>query len=73
MIREETSIADKIIKLFPRENIALKKKFNNRKSDIWFEDYNVIIEVDEGNHLNYDTDDEIEREDMFKKHNFKIF
>ena len=73
MIREETSIADKIIKLFPRENIALKKKFNNRKSDIWFEDYNVIIEVDEGNHLNYDTDDEIERAGMFKKHNFKIF
>ena len=73
MIREETSIADKIIKLSPRENIALNKKFNNRKPDIWFEDYNVIIEVDEGNHLNYDTDDEIEREDMFKKHNFKIF
>ena len=73
MIWEEISIADKIIKLFPRENIALNKKFNNRKSDIWFEDYNVIIEVDEGNHLNYDTDDEIETADMFKKHNFKIF
>ena len=31
------------------------------------------IEVDEGNHENYDSDDEKEREDMFKKHNFKIF
>ena len=69
MILEETSIA----KLFPKENIALNEKFNNRKTDIWFKDYNIIIEVDEGNHENYDSDDEKEREDMFKKHNFKIF
>ena len=47
--------------------------FNNRKPDIWFKNYNIIIEVDEGNHENYDLDDEKEREDMFKKHNFKIF
>ena len=73
MIREETSIAEKIIKLFPKENIALNKKFNNRKPDIWFEDYNIIIEVEEGNHENYDTDDEKEREDMFIKHNLKTF
>ena len=51
----------------------LNKKFNNRKPDIWFKDNNIIIEVDEGNHENYDSDDEKEREDMFKKHNFKIF
>ena len=51
----------------------LNKKFNNRKPDIWFKNHNVIIEVDEGNHENYDSDDEKEREDMFKKHNFKIF
>ena len=31
MIREETSIAEKIINLFPKENIVLNKKFNNRK------------------------------------------
>ena len=73
MIWEETSIAEKIIKLFPKENIELNKKFNNRKPDIWFKNYNFIIEVDEGNHENYDSDDEKEREDMFKKHNFKIF
>ena len=73
MIREETSIAEKIIKLFPKENIKLNNKFNNRKPDIWFKDYNIIIEVDEGNHENYDSDDEKEREDMFKKHSFKIF
>ena len=73
MVWEETSIAEKIIKLFSKENIALNKKFNNRKPDIWFKDYNIIIEVDEGNHENYDSDDEKEREDMFKKHNFKIF
>ena len=35
--------------------------------------FNLIIEVDEGNHENYDLDDEKEREDMFKKHYFKIF
>ena len=73
MVREETSIAEKIIKLFPNENIVLNKKFNNRKPDIWFKDNNIIIEVDEGNHENYDSDDEKEREDMFKNHNFKIF
>ena len=50
----------------------LNKKFNKRKPDIWFKNY-IIIEVDEGNHENYDSDDEKEREDMFKKHNFKIF
>ena len=72
MIQEETSIAEKIIKLFPKENIVLNKKFNKRKPDIWFKNY-IIIEVDEGNHENYDSDDEKEREDMFKKHNFKIF
>ena len=73
MVREEISIAEKIIKLFPKENIVLNKKFNNRKPDIWFKNHNLIIEVDEGNHENYDSDDEKEREDMFKKHNFKIF
>ena len=73
MVREETSVAEKIIKLFPHENIAFNKKFNNRKPDIWFKNYNFIIEVDEGNHENYDSDNEEEREDMFKKYNFKIF
>ena len=72
MIREETSIAEKIIKLSSKETIELNKKFNNRKPDTWFEDHNTIIEVDEGNHENYDSDDEKEREDMFKKHDFKI-
>ena len=73
MIREETSIAEKIIKLFPKENIVLNKKFNNRKPDIWFKNHNLIIEVDEGNHENYDSDDEKEKENIFKSHNFKMF
>ena len=73
MICEETSISEKIIKLFHHENIVFNKKFNNRKPDIWFKNYNFIIEVDEGNHENYDSDNEEEREDMFKKYNFKIF
>ena len=73
MVREETSIAEKIIKLFSNKNIVLNKKFNNRKPDIWFKNHNLIIEVDEGNHENYVSDDEKEREGMFKKHNFKIF
>ena len=72
MVREKISIAEKIIKLFSHENLVLNKKFNNRKPDIWFKNHNLIIEVDEGNHENYDSDDEKEREDMFKKHNFKI-
>ena len=72
MVQEETSIAEKI-KLFPNKNIVLNKKFNNRKLDILFKNHNLIIEVDEGNHKSYDSDDEKEREDMFKKHNFKTF
>ena len=71
MVWEETSMAEEIIKLFPKENIVLNKKFNNRKPDIWFKDHNIIIEVDEGNHESYDSDDEKERKDMFKRHNFK--
>ena len=67
MIRGETLIAGKIIKLFPKENVELNQKFNNRKADIWFKNHNLVIEVDEGNHENYDSDDEKEREDMFKK------
>ena len=73
MVREEILIAEKIIKLFPNENIILNKKSSNRKPDIWFKNHNLVIEVDEENHENYDSDDEKERENMFKKHNFKIF
>ena len=73
MVREETSITEKIIKLFPHEKILLNKKFNNRQPDIWFKNHNLIIDADEGNHENYDSDDEKEREDMFKKHNLIIF
>ena len=73
MVREETSIAEKIIKIFPHENIVLTKKFNNRKLDIWFKNCNFIIKADERNHESYNSDDEKERKNMFKNHNFKIF
>ena len=73
MVCEETSIAEKILKLFPDENIVLNKNFKGRKPDSWFKDYDCTVEVDEGNHENYDSDDEKEREDMFKSHNFKSF
>ena len=73
MVWEETSIAEKIPKLFPNENIVLNKKFNSRKPDIWFKNHSSIIEVDEWNHENSDSDDEKERKDMSKKHNLKIF
>ena len=73
MVGEETSIAQKVIKRFPNENIVLNKKFNNRKPNIWFINHNLTIEADGGNHENYDSDDEKERDGMFKKHDFKIF
>ena len=72
MVQQEIT-AERIKKLFPHEDILLNKKVNNRKPDTWFKNHNLIIEVDEGNHENYDSDDEKEREDMFKNHNFKIF
>ena len=46
MVREEQSIASKIIKLFPSKKILLNKKVKGRKPDIWFVDHNVIIEID---------------------------
>ena len=64
MICEKTSISENITKLFPHEYIVLNKKINNRKLHIWFKNYNFIIEVDEGNHENYDSDDEKERENI---------
>ena len=73
MIREEASIVEKMIKLFPKENIELNKKFNNRKPDIWFQDQNIIIEVDEGNHEHYDTDDEKEEKSCLKSIILKFF
>ena len=74
MVCEETSIVEKIIRLFPKEKIVLYKKFNKKlKPFIRFKDNNIIIEADEVNHENYDSGDEKEREDMFKNHNFKTF
>ena len=51
----------------------LNEKINNRKPDNWFKDNDIIIEVEVENHENYDSDDEKERDDMFKNHNFKFF
>ena len=76
MVREETTVVEKILKLFPDENIVLNKNVNVRKPEvqtIWFKDCDFIIEADEENHENYDSDNEKEREDMFKKHSFKTF
>ena len=64
----------KTIKLFPHENIVLKKKCNGRKPDIWFKKAkNVTIEVDEGNHADYDAEDEEERKEMFNKYKMENF
>ena len=53
--------------------MLLIKTLITTKPDIWFKNYNLIIEVDERNLENYDSDDEKEREYMFEKHNFKLF
>ena len=55
MVCKETSIAEKIIKLFPDQNTVQNKKFNGRKPDISYKDLHFIVEVDEGNHKNYNT------------------
>ena len=71
MVREEKSIAEKIRKLFPNKNIVLNKKFNNRKPDIWFENHNLTVEFDEGNHEHSDSDDE--KENTNSRKNNKTF
>ena len=73
IVREETSIAEKIIKLFPYEDIVLNKNFNNRKPDIWFTNRNVLLKLMKEIKKNYDSDDEKERENMFKKQILKFF
>ena len=50
MVWQETSIAEKIIKLFSNENIVFNEKSNNRKPGFWFKNHNLTIEVDEENH-----------------------
>ena len=71
IVREQTSIAEKIIKLFPYKNIVLNKQLKGRKPDIQFKDLDLIVEADEGDHEDDDTDAEKEREDMLKRRNFK--
>ena len=73
MVREETSIPEKIIKHFAHEDIVLNKKFNNRKPDLWFTNHDFIFRVDEGNHKNYDSDDEKESETCLKSIILKFF
>lgn len=52
----------KIIKLFRDKNIVLNKKFIDKKPDVWFSDCGTVVEIDEGNHKSYDSNDEKERE-----------
>ena len=51
----------------------VEKVSNGGKPDIWFKDYGCTVEVDEGNHENYDSDDEKERENMLKSIILKFF
>ena len=67
------AVAEKILKLFPNENIVLNKNFNNGKPDICFKNHNFIIDVDEGYHENYDSGDEKERKYILKSIILKFF
>ena len=51
----------------------LNKNFNNRKPDIWFTNRNVLLKLMKEIKKNYDSDDEKERENMFKKQILKFF
>lgn len=51
----------------------LNKKINDRKSNIWFKDHNIVVEVDEANHESYDSDDEVERNTCLKDMISKFF
>ena len=45
MVREETAIAQKIIKIFPHEDIMLNTIFSNRKPDISFKNHNLLLKL----------------------------
>ena len=54
-------------------SIVLNKKSNNGKPDIWFKNHNLITEVDEGNHENYDFDDEKKEKTRLKSISLEFF
>lgn len=64
--KEQDSIG-KIIKAFRGLNYKLQYKLDNYKIDLYFIDYKLAIECDENNHLNYNQEKEIERENYIKK------
>ena len=45
MVQEEKPIAEKILKLFPDENIVLNNNFNGRSPHISFKDYIVPLKL----------------------------
>ena len=51
MVYQETSIAEKMIKYFPHENIVLNKKFDGRKSDIWFK--GTLIQIWKSSYMSF--------------------
>ena len=73
MVWEETSIAEKIIKIFPNENIVLKKNLIT-ENQIFGLKIKILLMKLMKEIMKIMSHDEKERKDMFKKkHNFKIF
>ena len=72
MVREETSIAEKIIKLFPHKNIVLKKKLMTENQRFGLKIITLLLKLMK-EIMKIMTQMIKKKEDMFKKHNFKNF
>ena len=72
MVREETSIAEKIIKLFPHKNIVLKKKLMTENQRFGLKIITLLLKLMK-EIMKIMTQMIKKKEDMFKKHSFKNF
>ena len=72
MVREETSIAEKIIKLFPHKNIVLKKKLMTENQRFGLKIITLLLKLMK-EIMKIMTQMIKKKEDMFKKHGFKNF
>ena len=67
LVHEEQSIASKIIKLFSNEKNITRQKSQGQKAKYVFVNCKVIIEIDVGDHIRYDSDNEKERQYTLKE------
>lgn len=63
---KEAQTINYILTSFSSERMITQYTVDKYRADLYFPEYNIWIECDEKNHINYNIDDEIERESYIK-------